>query len=609
MCGIFGTVDIECDERILDRMAHRGPDGYGFVTRAVGAHRVAFGHRRLAIVDLSETGAQPMHARERHWLVYNGEIYNHAELRRQLKDVVFRGHSDTETLLAALAARGLSAVNELNGIFAFAWLDEEHSRLYLVRDPFGVKPLYYVHRNGKLAFASELKLLRPLFADTLDAGNLAELLRLRYSPSPDTLYRDTKKLRPGHVLEVSLDGPGISAREFPWFQIPVSRCVLPFEDAVTKYGELLEQAVRRQLMADVDVGVLLSAGVDSALVAKFAQQNSSAKVKAFTVGFEGDNAADEISGAAETARVLGLEHHSVRIGFDGFMATLRQAVLTVEEPLATTSIVPMEHLAVLAAAHVKVVLSGQGADEPLGGYGRYQGEVLRRWVPRMAFGIGSRVAQWVGVKEEQTLRGLRALGIADDAKRFLATYTVFDADEIQQLIGHRDDQSLSRVQYAYDALHCAEREAGAARLMALDTQLNLADDLLLYTDKITMRHSLECRVPLLDIDLVRFALSLPANYRVRWRRGKLIHKAFAQCVLPPKIVNRKKQGFESPTKRWFVEHSACLKDMLLASGTPFARVFDTVAVAAVLQKHGQGFNRERHLFLLLGLFYWLEAHG
>lgn len=609
MCGIFGTVDIECDDRILDLMKHRGPDGSGFVTRVVGGHRVALGHRRLAIVDLSETGAQPMHARERHWLVYNGEIYNHDVLRRRMPEVSFRGHSDTETLLAALAARGLHAVNDLNGIFAFAWLDEEHARLYLVRDPFGVKPLYYVNQNGTLAFASELRLLRPLFADTLDTGNLAELLRLRYSPSPDTLYRHTKKLRAGHVLEVALDGPSISVREYPWFDMPVTRCTLPFEEAVTEYGALLEQAVKRQLMADVDVGVLLSAGVDSALVARFAQQHSGARIKAFTVGFDGDNAADETRGAAETARVLGLEHHSVRIGFDGFMDTLRQAVLTVEEPLATTSIVPMEHLAALAAGHVKVVLSGQGADEPLGGYGRYQGEVLRRRVPRALFGVGSRIAQWAGVKDEQTLRGLRALGNADDAGRFLAAYTVFDADEIQRLIGQRDDLSLSRVTYAYDALHCAEREAGAARLMALDTQLNLADDLLLYTDKITMRHSLECRVPLLDIELVRFALSLPADYRVRWRKGKIIHKAFAQRVLPPEIVHRKKQGFESPTKRWFVEHGARLKDMLLAPGTPFARVFDATAVESVLRKHAEGFNRERHLFLLLGIFYWFEANS
>ncbi len=217
MCGILGTVNIPLQTAALDLLAHRGPDGEGSIVLPVGGHQVSLVHRRLAIVDLSENGQQPMvSSDQRHWIVYNGETYNHAELRQTLPDVGFRGHSDTETLLEGLARRGTRVLNDLNGIFAFAWLNLAERKLYLVRDPFGVKPLYYVQAANRLAFASELRPLLDIVPRDVDRDSLATLLTLRFSPSPDTLFQGVKKLRPGHVLEISLGDGDVVAREYPY---------------------------------------------------------------------------------------------------------------------------------------------------------------------------------------------------------------------------------------------------------------------------------------------------------------------------------------------------------------------------------------------------------
>lgn len=612
MCGLIGSVDLPIGKAELDQIAHRGPDGEGLSCHAVGQHQVWLGHRRLAIVDLSPNGAQPMATTDgRHALVFNGEIYNHLELRRQLPADAFRGHSDTETLLHRLAAAGTRAFAELNGIFAFAWLDIEARRLYLVRDPFGVKPLYYARSARGLCFASELKPLLGLVPAEVDRDNLATLLKLRYSPSPDTLLRGVSRLRPGHMLEVALDTPGLTLREVPYVRaIEASGERLTFPAAVQRYGELFTQAVERQLMSDVEIGVLLSGGVDSAMVAAVAQRRSAAPLKAFTVGFTGAEAAgiDEIAEARVTADALGMEHHVVRIGFEDFIGTMRDCVRIVEEPLATTSVVPMRFLTMLAARQVKVVLSGQGADEPLGGYGRYQAELLAPYVPSLLARMGRGLARAAGLRSERLTRGLEALSQRDEISRFCETYAVFSDAEILALTGTPVTQAKPRLEYFYELLGCADVASPVARMMALDLRLGLADDLLLYTDKITMRSSLECRVPILDHDLVRFIESLPDEYRLRYGSTKIIHKAFARELLPAAIIDRPKKGFWSPTAAWFRDQDA-LRALLLDRGSRFATFFDLGAVERTLAEHARGHNRERHIFLLLCLFFWLSEYA
>ena len=545
-------------------------------------------------------------------VIFNGEIYNHLDLRRHLSGTGFRGHSDTETLLHLLATSGADAVRDLNGIFTFAWLDLAARRLVLARDPFGVKPLYYFANGNQFCFASELKpLLEPVPRAAIDADKLATLLKLRFSPSPDTLFRGVRKLRPGHLLEVRLDGASPVVREYPYLKpVPAPEGGLDFGSAVDRYEALFSTAVQRQLMSDVEIGVLLSGGVDSAAVAAIAQRHSPAPLKAFTVGFKDAESADadEIDDARETARALGLEHYSVRIGFDDFLASLRDCVRVVEEPLATTSIVPMRFLARLAASHVKVVLSGQGADEPLGGYGRYQAEIVGRYVPRMAARLGRRLVQALEIRDERLGRGLESLSQGDDIGRFIEAYAVFTDEEIGQLIGRTVSEARPRLEYFYGLLRCGDLTHPVARMMALDLRLGLADDLLLYTDKITMRSSLECRVPILDCELIAFIESLPYEYRVRYGSTKIIHKAFARRLLPAAIVSRRKKGFWSPTSQWF-RNAGLLRSILLDKGSKFAGFFDLSAVDRTITQHQQGHNRERHIFLLLCLHYWLAEYA
>ena len=608
MCGILGTVNLAFDENLLDMLEHRGPDDSGLTHLKVGAHNLILGHRRLSIVDTSPAGHQPMQtACGRYFISYNGEIYNHLDLRDQFTNIKLNGHSDTETILNYIALRGIEAVRQFNGIFAFGFVDTAKGKLYLVRDPFGVKPLYYCKQNGSFVFSSEIKPIQKLINDSLDSTNLSELLCLRYLPSPDTLFKNVKKVRPGHILEVNLFDKNLPSQQRPFFEPPTSSIEIPFPQAVEQYGKLFERAVERQLMSDVEIGILLSGGIDSALVASYAQKHTAYKMKAFTVGFTEQDDTDEISDAKDTASVIGLDYYKTRLSFGNFLDVMEKCIRIVEEPLATTSVVPMYCLSELAGSKVKVILTGQGADEPLGGYGRYQGELYRDCLPSALFRVGHSLARIFGTKNEQLLRGLNCLGEKSDLDRFLKVYSVFSDEEILALTGQNEHDSRKKISYFYYLLQCQRKKHSVERMMSLDIRMNLADDLLLYTDKITMHHSLECRVPMLDMELVRFVESLPYQYRVKIRQSKIIHKRFANKVLPNSIINRKKKGFLSPTKTWF-KNDGFLRDILLEPNSKFSSFFDLKKVDEILIEHKKGYGRERHIFLLLNLFYWMKEY-
>ncbi len=609
MCGILGSINKIFDESVLDLIRWRGPDDAGIEKFGFGDDVVTLGHRRLSIVDLSSSGHQPMSTPDNKFsIIFNGEIYNHLELRKKLPDVQFRGHSDTETILHYIARYGINSVCEFNGIFSFALLDVEKGTLVLCRDPFGVKPLYYWQKANQLVFSSEIRPVQKLVGDTIDLVNLSELLSLRYSPSPDTLFQNIQKLRPGHFLTIQLGNNRLQFKEEPFIRKHLIEDTYSLADAVEQYGDLLKKAVERQLMSDVEIGIFLSGGIDSALVAKYAQEKISCPMKAFTVGFKEQDESDEIEDAVDSARVIGLKPMTTRIGFEDFLDVIQSCVKIVEEPLATTSIIPMYSLSKFASRSVKVVLSGQGADESLGGYGRYQSELYRRFIPPFVALCGKRVIDLAGVKHNQLNRGLAAFRYSEDVPRFLSTYEVFDKPTINKLIGVEDSKSRERVQYFYDLIGCALMKNSVERIMSIDLRMNLADDLLLYTDKITMHFSLECRVPMLDMDLVSFILSLPYDLRVKIGKSKIIHKKWAQRVLPASIINRKKKGFQSPTKKWFTGHSP-VWEILLSKDSRFSSFFNIHEVRRILVDHEKGVNYERQIFLLLSLYYWLEEFG
>ena len=606
MCGILGSVNLFFDKDVLDLIKHRGPDDFGLERFEFNNNKITFGHRRLSIVDLSPTGHQPMSSSCGNYLiVFNGEIYNHLELRKELTEIDFKGHSDSETIVNYISKFGIESVKKFNGIFAFAVLDKRNNSLYIVRDRFGVKPIYYYHNNNEFVFSSELKPVKKLAKAELDKENLALMLRLRYTPSPYTLFDNIKKVIPGHIIKYDLESYKTSV--FSYIEPVKIDNSISFDDALEKYGTLFENGVKRQLMSDVDVGILLSGGIDSALVAYYATKHYDKKMKTFTVGFKENDDANEVDEARETANILGTEHFEVLINDTEFDDVFKKLVKTLEEPLGTTSTIPLYYLSELVSKHVKVVLSGQGADEPLGGYPRYQGELYLNHIPQFLI-QGLSVYEDYFKKKEKIARALYALGEENIVKRFDNTYAMFKYDEINNLIHTTTNKSLETINYFYKLLDGKNKKPVEA-LMSNDLRMNLSDDLLLCADKIAMNFSVEGRVPMLDNELVDFMESLPYKYRLDIKKGKIIHKKFAESVLPKEIVYRPKKGFKTPTEKWFKEKVGAKYYELLCldKNSKFANYFDLNAVKDVFDQHiKQGINKEKQLFSLISLYYWMQ---
>lgn len=603
MCGILGSLNCKITEEVLDSMLHRGPDSGAIEEYHFENNIVYFGHRRLAIVELSTAGHQPMQTIDNNFaIIFNGEIYNHLELRKSLPEVTFNGNSDTETILYYLAKYGVEAVKDFNGIFSIGFLDFKQQQLYLIRDHFGVKPLYYIQENNQLSFASEIRPLRLLFGKEveIDKENVAELLKLRYNPSPDTIYQGIYAVRPGHIIK----------HDLKTHQNTISSYIKPvniihnygFTKAVDKYGDLFEKAVKRQLMSDVEIGSLLSGGVDSALVTYFAQKHSSQKIKSYTVGFNEDSFSNEIEEAQITANLLKTDHYSIIITPDNFKNIFKETCKIVEEPLGTTSILPMYYLNERVSKDVKVVLTGQGADEPLAGYARYKGEILAHTIPGFVFNLLKPIAQLS--KKEKWIRATNALAIKDTIKRWDTIYALFTDIEIERLIGIKDTKSVERISYFYNLLNSKSKKDVEA-MLSVDLRMNLADDLLMYTDKVSMNFTIETRVPILDTDLIAFVESLPIDYKVKGDETKRIHKAFAREILPQEIVNRPKKGFMSPTEKWFREDLGNYYIDLFENdkNSSYFELFNKQEVLKIFKEHKSGFNREKQIFTLLSLYY------
>ncbi|MBW7869790.1 MAG: asparagine synthase (glutamine-hydrolyzing) [Flavobacteriia bacterium] len=603
MCGILGSVNINFSEDVLNLIKHRGPDFSQICNYKLGDNKVLFGHRRLSIVDLTAAGNQPMETKDGNYsIILNGEIYNHEDLRKTINDINFKGHSDTETILNYIAKNGIQSVKDFNGIFAFCFLDKQEQKIYLVRDPFGVKPVYYYKSDNGFLFSSEIRPIKSLIDTSLDKDSLSELLKLRFNPSDDTLYMEIKKLLPGHCLTYDIKKNSIELK--PLLVSQPNKKEFSFNQAVNQYGDLFEKAVKRQLMSDVELGVLLSGGIDSALVTYFAVRNSATKIKSFTVGFDNKDESNELDDARESASILNTLHHEIVIGQNDFINAFEKIVQIVEEPLGTTSSIPMYYLNQKVSKHVKVVLTGQGADEPLGGYPRYRSEIIRNNFPNFVLEGLKPFSSFF--KNEKIRRFLYSSYETDLVKRFEKTYSLFTEEDIYKLTGTNDSRSRKRINYFCQLLNVNKLTAAEA-MMAVDLRMNLADDLLLYTDKISMNFAIETRVPILDLELVEFIQSLPLKYKINNGNGKFIHKEFAKSVLPEKIVKRKKKGFLSPTKEWFNQGlSNLIYSAVNDDYTQFNRLFDKDEVMKVLEKHKKGYNQEKQLFLLLSIYFWLK---
>ena len=573
MCGLTGFFthcgahrDDAMSRAIADMtatLAHRGPDASGIWVDADA--RIALGHRRLSIVDLSVRGQQPMHsASGRYVISYNGEIYNHAELRAQLPNCSFHGSSDTEVLLAAIEAWGLEAtLKRANGMFALALWDREQRCLQLVRDRMGKKPLYYGWCGPTLVFGSELVALRafPGFSATINREALATYLRHDYVPAPLSIFEGVYKLRAGTYLTIhagdrvtaSTHDPLQAQRKY-WdarVQMQAALADPHRSDAATmvnELGALLADAVKLRMQADVPLGAFLSGGIDSSAIVALMQAQSTDRVQTLSIGFE-DPRHDEAGYAKEVATILGTAHTELYISGTDALAVVPQLPRIFSEPFADSSQIPFYLVAALARRQVTVALSGDGGDELFYGYTRYQRALdvhrWQRWLPRL---MGNTLADLVDVAGEQEVRHEKRIRAADELRAANLS------DVYLNRVSHwrRPRSVVLRAAGDCSAFSTFEHLArdDAQQLMYLDVQTYLPEDILTKVDRTTMAVGLEARAPLLDYRVVEYAWRVPFAFKRRDSSDKWLLKELLRRYLPARLVDRGKKGFGAPIGGW-----------------------------------------------------------
>lgn len=622
MCGICGQFNFRSlapvrrqnIEAMTRAILHRGPDDEGYLI----AGPLGFGFRRLSIIDLA-AGHQPMSDQsESVWVIFNGEIYNFLELRRDLENYghVFRTKSDTEVIVHGYKQWGDEVLNRLNGMFGLAIWDVQEKRMILARDPFGIKLLYYrIDRDG-LVFGSEMRAIRAMMQERaeIDPTSLDLFLRYRFTPSPHTILKGVCKLAPGSKLTVKNGICEVSR----WYKFRPAPFTPPKSsgEAREELISLYKGAVRRQLISDVPVGLLLSGGIDSSLLLALMNLNGN-EWPTYTVGYGSTYADDELADAAETASFLGSNHTSVRLTKSIFEDTLPKIVNSLEEPIATSSIVPMYFVCERARRDVKVALVGQGPDELFGGYRRHLGvrygplwAQLPGW---MRTSLSSVVASLP--RNETLKRGTYSLAIPDRMRRYQHVLSVLPDSRVDGLFrdGLLEPNAGDTILKSWSdlaELMAATDELGG--LQFLEVRSTLPDELLMYADKLSMAHSLELRVPYLDKEIVEYVERLPADFKVRNGTRKWLHRQACRSYLPSSILKRAKRGFAvNVVDNWFRKAvDSRMTETLLDSKSMIYEYLDAPAVLTLIEQHACG-RQDNHkvLFSLVLFEEWLRTNS
>jgi asparagine synthase (glutamine-hydrolysing) len=617
MCGIVGSASIDPQSNRAwlgigrDTLKHRGPDDFGEWWSKDS--RVGMAHRRLSILDLSLHGHQPMHLDARNIvIVFNGEIYNFVELRSELERYghVFRSHSDTEVLLAAYAEWGTGCLSHLNGMFAFAIFDARHQRLFLARDRTGEKPLFYRLDNGTLFFASELKALlaHPSLPRRIDSEAMDCYLTMGFVPGDRCILFGYSKLPPAHAMTFDLD-QGV-AKVWRYWQLPELEPVAKTIDEISLLDELetlLEDAVGRQLVADVPVGVLLSGGVDSSLITAMAVRKSR-QVRTFSIGFPGHGDLDETPHARLIAQFFGTEHIEMVAGpttVDLLPTLARQF----DEPMVDSSMLPAWLVSNLVRRHCSVALGGDGGDELFGGYKHYSRLIwmqqrlghIPSWLRR---GVSVAAERWlpVGFKGRNYLQGLDM--DLSHGLPLIANY--FDATARRRLMrGHPAHPIVAEA--IFKGRVPSQREL-LQRATRMDFQDYLAEDILVKVDRASMLNSLEIRAPLLDLRVIEFAFGkLPSHLKATIDERKILLKRLAARVLPPEFDLQRKQGFSIPLAEWL--KAGPFRDLFWDTLSSRDCLFDPATVNSLLKGQDQGRSNGERLFALVQFELWRNAYG
>ncbi len=618
MCGICGKINFDRDEpvdpglvrRMADAIAHRGPDGWGL--HVVG--EIGLGHRRLSIIDLS-TGDQPMCNEDGSvWVVFNGEIYNFAEQRRDLerRGHQFKSTSDTEVIVHLYEEFGDRCVERLQGMFSFALWDQSRRRLLLARDRIGIKPLYYAANARSLSFGSEIK---SIFADesmerTIDPTSVDRFLTYYYMPGSETLYEGVRKLDPGHYLTVEQGVVRITRYWDLEFEEPMPAPSM--QRSVEQLRALLDETVKSHMISDVPVGVLLSGGVDSTAVLSHARRHSHAPLHTFTMGFAGTDVPDERPYARLAAERMGTRHAEITMSARDFRDFLPRYAWHMEEPVCEPPAIALYHLAATARREgIKVLLSGEGGDEAFAGYQTYRNllalEALKArlgparpilgWSLRTLAMLGSQRARHYGGLVDPELADYyfsRASTPNSDFNRLKQTlYRPALAGRLRGLCSDAPTQ----------ALHARVARHGMLnRMLYVDSKSWLPDDLLVKADKMTMATSVELRVPLLDHRILEFAAGLPRAHKASgWSLKRVLREALKDQV-PTEILTRPKAGFPVPYGRWMRgELNGYVRDTVLARGSLIDRLFERRPVEQLLDAHQRTGAGTKEVFSLLVL--------
>lgn len=649
MCGIVGVVGSlnsnvglalpELVDRMAALLAHRGPDDSGVWTDSGGD--VALGSRRLSVIDLSHAGHQPMvSASGRYVVTYNGEIYNYREVRVEVEHhdpaIRWRGHSDTEVLLAAIERWGVPrTVEKLTGMFAFGVWDRRERMLHLARDRLGEKPLYYGWIDGAFVFASELKAFQghPRWQGSIDRGVLALFLRHSCIPAPHCIYQNVYKLAPGTLLSVNADRAGLREELRPTRYWALANVVqssreddrkLPWQARMNELDALLRTAIKGQMISDVPIGAFLSGGIDSSTVVSVMQTQSSKPVRTFTVAFY-EAAYSEADHARAVARHLGTDHTELYLTPADAIALIPKLPSIYDEPFADASQIPTFFVAELARRQVKVSLSGDGGDELFGGYNRYLwGRRVMRVLPlaplsvrlRLANGLRRSLARESG-EGANFLGALLPMGEGSDRPRdrLQKLCDILEArspgDIYQSFTSHwrQGDVVLGANVAAPAPFEWGSLPNATEQMMFNDTTWYLPDDILVKLDRAAMAVSLETRTPFLDHKIVEFAWRIPLGLKLRHGKGKWLLRQLLYSYVPKKLVERPKMGFEVPIGRWL---RGPLKEWAaeLLSAEKFRQqgYFDPAPILKKWNEHVAGtHNWQFHLWDVLMFQAWLES--
>ena len=631
MCGIAGAInwgDRNTLFRMAQALAHRGPDDDGlWEERSADGTWVGLGHRRLSVLDLSSAGHQPMsNEDERFWIVFNGEIYNYIDLKKELlrNGHRFKSTSDTEVILHLYEMHGEGCLEHLRGMFAIGIWDRKKCELFLARDRLGIKPLYYTEREGRLLFASELKaiLKHPEISREVDYEALNDYLTYLYIPPPRTIFKGIQKLLPGHYL-VWREGKIVQKKRY--WNIPKGTIEGDEGELVEQLRSLLEESVRLRMISDVPLGAFLSGGIDSSSIVGLMAQEAAQPVKTFSIGFsERARLYNELDYARRVAEYFGTDHHEIIVEPDA-VSLLPKVVEGFDEPFGNPTAILVHLLSGFTREHVTVALAGDGGDEVFGGYPRYQGAALSgiyrlvpSWVRRLTF----EKAAMVIPESSHGRHGLRRFREFVEGNRlpredmYSSWVTYYSEDmkaslyspEALNNIGGKD--SYGFLEGLFDEAKTRGRREFFDQITVVDLLSFLPCNLLAYTDRMSMAHSLEVRVPFVDHKLVEFVTKLPHTLRLRGLQGKYILKSAIGDLLPKSILKRRKLGFNPPMGVWLKEDLQDLvRDCLSEDVVRRRGYFRPEAIDSMLDLYSSGKrDLSLHIWALLVLEIWHRTY-